>query len=82
MSHDIRCPDCGGRFSQDEFYMDHLIRNHQARVREYLTDKSPVITCPGGCCSLFDAKTLNPSTICPKDGYRIAITDFDGQLDL
>jgi hypothetical protein len=56
--------------------MDHLMKNHQARVREYLTDKSPVITCPGVCGSLFDAKNLSPSTICPKDGYRVGYNRF------
>jgi len=56
--------------------MDHLMRDHQARLREYLAEKSPVISCPGGCGLLFDAKNLNPSTICPKDGYKVGYNRF------
>lgn len=76
MSHNIQCPDCGRRFSQDELYMDHLVREHQVRLREYLTEKSPVISCPGGCGSLFDVKNLNASTICPNCTYKVGYNRF------
>lgn len=76
MSQDIQCPDCGCRFTQDEPYIEHLIKQHPRRVQTYLINKSPVIVCPGGCGSLYDATDLGPSTVCQKDGYEIGNNRF------
>ena len=67
----MRCPNCNGEFKNDSSYIEHLIKEHQERVRSYLINTSETITYPGGCNTVFEAKDLNPLTVCTKDNFKI-----------
>ncbi len=85
MTDGFTCSDCGARVENSEALVAHLIAMHASRIKQYLTSKWVITTCPGqGCGKLHDFDDIEPQTKCScgnpigKWAYREAATFIAG----